>query len=324
MRLARLTGIAASLILALTTSGCGSSSTGAGAGCTSPATCPAASGPCVAPTCVSSQCGEAPKAVGTFVSDPTAGDCKSNQCNGAGQVVSANDDSDHPSATSDCFTPSCSAGSPVQTAKPAGAACSSNGGLECDGAGTCVQCLLGSECASGVCTLGACQVASCADGVKNGTETDVDCGGICAPCPDGRACLVGADCTSLTCTGQTCRAPTCNDQVRNGTETDVDCGGGACPACAAGRVCAVNGDCASGACKTGVCASPQGATCLLNAACANGNCVDGVCCDTSCAGTCQQCSASGTVGTCTNVPAGQDPALECGAGHCNGAGACTP
>ena len=33
---------------------------------------------------------------------------------------------------------------------------------------------------------------TCTDGVKNGTETDVDCGGACSPCADGKACAVAA------------------------------------------------------------------------------------------------------------------------------------
>jgi hypothetical protein len=76
-------------------------------------------------------------------------------------------------------------------------------------------------------------VPSCTDGVKNGSETGVDCGGTCpacAPtCTDGvkNGSETGVDC------GGTCPAcaPTCTDGVKNGTETGVDCGG-TCPACA--------------------------------------------------------------------------------------------
>lgn len=41
----------------------------------------------------------------------------------------------------------------------------------------------------------------CSDGVKNGDETDVDCGGSCAgKCAAGKACLVSGDCgTALAC-----------------------------------------------------------------------------------------------------------------------------
>src|SRR5688572_23304953 len=46
---------------------------------------------------------------------------------------------------------------------------------------------------------------TCSDGVQNGDETDVDCGGPdCSPCADGGACLVDGDCESGTCDNGTC------------------------------------------------------------------------------------------------------------------------
>ena len=50
--------------------------------------------------------------------------------------------------------------------------------------------------------------ANCEDGIKNGSETGVDCGG--GHCPD---------------------CPSCNDQIQNGSETGIDCGGDACAPC---------------------------------------------------------------------------------------------
>ncbi|MEN8185967.1 MAG: hypothetical protein ABFR05_02425 [Bacteroidota bacterium] len=46
---------------------------------------------------------------------------------------------------------------------------------------------------------------SCFDGIQNGDETGVDCGGSCTPCP------------------------TCDDGIQNGDETSVDCGGSCNP-----------------------------------------------------------------------------------------------
>jgi hypothetical protein len=49
---------------------------------------------------------------------------------------------------------------------------------------------------------------SCTDGLKNGAETDKDCGGgTCQKCDDGATCGSGADCKSDTCTGTTCETP---------------------------------------------------------------------------------------------------------------------
>ena len=40
----------------------------------------------------------------------------------------------------------------------------------------------------------------CEDGVKNGSETDVDCGGSCnSTCAEGQGCIDNADCTSSNC-----------------------------------------------------------------------------------------------------------------------------
>ena len=108
-------------------------------------------------------------------------------------------------------------------------------------------------CSNGVCTPLA--APTCTDGVKNGTETDTDCGGpTCSACATGNACLVQADCTSGNCVGNICTAPTCTDGVKNGNETDTDCGGPTCSPCTAGRACLQGSDCSSGTCGVkGVC-----------------------------------------------------------------------
>lgn len=52
---------------------------------------------------------------------------------------------------------------------------------------------------------------SCTDGVQNGNETGMDCGGLdCPPCP---------------------LPPSCTDGIKNGDETGIDCGGANCPTC---------------------------------------------------------------------------------------------
>jgi hypothetical protein len=54
-------------------------------------------------------------------------------------------------------------------------------------------------------------VASCNDGLQNGTETGLDCGGgACAPCGNGAGCLVPGDCQSGVCSGGACQ---CVDTV---------------------------------------------------------------------------------------------------------------
>jgi plastocyanin len=77
------------------------------------------------------------------------------------------------------------------------------GGKVCSGAGACVGCVVGADCTSGVCTANVCAAASCTDGVMNGTETGLDCGGSCAACL-GAACTTASNCASGACTGNVC------------------------------------------------------------------------------------------------------------------------
>jgi hypothetical protein len=105
--------------------------------------------------------------------------------------------------------------------------------------------------------------AICDDGVLDGTETDVDCGGACAFCPLGASCRVDQDCASEACDGQTqlCVADQCHDHRQDGMESDIDCGR-TCALCPLGQKCKLDWDCASNTCDAGLCHVPY--------------CVDGV------------------------------------------------
>jgi hypothetical protein len=88
------------------------------------------------------------------------------------------------------------------------------------------------------------------DGVLDGAETDVDCGGgTCPPCGFGKACKVGTDCATGACDAlmHTCLGSMCFDNQKDGNETDVDCGG-ACGGCPVGKGCLADQDCAAQAC----------------------------------------------------------------------------
>ena len=45
---------------------------------------------------------------------------------------------------------------------------------------------------------------TCSDGIKNGNETDIDCGGSCPRCITGYRCTTRNDCASGYCSGGTC------------------------------------------------------------------------------------------------------------------------
>jgi hypothetical protein len=120
-------------------------------------------------------------------------------------------------------------------------------------------CVTNADCNNVACDGGktnVCLAPSHADGIKNGDETGVDCGGPTAPnkCPTGQGCVTTADCNNLLCdVGKTnlCSPPSSNDGFKNGTETDVDCGGGAptnAPACGVNKGCLANTDCTTSGC----------------------------------------------------------------------------
>jgi Ca2+-binding RTX toxin-like protein len=61
---------------------------------------------------------------------------------------------------------------------------------------------------AGINTLAQCEFGapnSCVDGIQDGTESDIDCGGACPKCPDGDACITGNDCLGQICSGSVCQ-----------------------------------------------------------------------------------------------------------------------
>src|SRR5258706_5903347 len=95
---------------------------------------------------------------------------------------------------------------------------------------------------------------SCTNQKKDGTETDVDCGGgSCGACMLGKACAKPSDCIDGACTNGICgTATTCANGKKDGLETDVDCGG-FCARCGANATCAQPTDCVSMTCASGRC-----------------------------------------------------------------------
>jgi hypothetical protein len=155
---------------------------------------------------------------------------------------------------------------------------------------------------------GVCQQASCTDQIKNGTESDIDCGGSCASkCGTNQICGGGGDCISKICTGGKCQAPSCSDKVSNGSESGVDCGGSSsCARCPNGQACTASSDCTTGFCHPTdhVCASPGCGDGILNGTETDKDC--GGSCSTKC-GTNQACKL----------------AADCVSANCTGTGALT-
>lgn len=125
-------------------------------------------------------------------------------------------------------------------------------GGRCNEAGACLQCLDASHCDTGHTCEPGNVCSRCDDGLKNGDETNVDCGGSCPLCPG--TCNVDTDCPNGYCWKGLCAR--CDDGVKNGNEHDIDCSmygdGGRCPICY-GILCEKDTDCASNACEHGLC-----------------------------------------------------------------------
>ena len=212
-----------------------------GLSCATPADCPATGNPCFLRACTSQGICELRDVEPGFVVEvQTPGDCNKIVC----QSSAAIDTFDATDTTDDgnlCTTEICVEGVGLQTApSAAGSDC---GGLVCDGASNCVQCIDVDDCLGGgeICQSNQCVPATCNDNIQSGTETDIDCGGRCLACENGLDCDVDADCLSGVCNG-TCQAPDCNDDTLIGDETDVDCGG-SCPGCKLNEMCLTGDDC---------------------------------------------------------------------------------
>ncbi len=265
---------------------------------------------------------------------------------------------------SDCTPkPICGAGS--QCADRNGVAvCTGGVGVSCQ---TCSDCASGLSCTSGVCTdpctanptAAGCNGARpdhCSDGVHDGDESDVDCGGSCAPCPSASGCGTDADCgTGMVC-GQSngacfgharaervCWPATCQQEgtaVGGCGDADSPCGQNCacvngCDASAVTNACAPGEVCQKGlgrifqastpdVCTDPRCPSNDPSLCGSAASVCGATCV----CTADCShATCQNPS-DGCGGTCMNVcNTGQMGCLDdlnCQSGFACIGGTCLP
>lgn len=177
----------------------------------------------------------------------------------------------------------------------AGGAGTSSGSGASSTSGASTSSVVTSTSASSGVASGAGGDISCADGIQNFDESDVDCGGSCVLCGYEKTCGNDGDCSSGNCQLGRCEIPytgcqdvgldpTCADCTKNGDETDVDCGG-VCSPCGFGKSCTNHGECWSASCASGHCAvGGKGQPCTgaqdcASAQCAPGNCVQlGFCC----------------------------------------------
>ncbi len=82
---------------------------------------------------------------------------------------------------------------------------------------------------------------TCNDGIQNGNETGIDCGGSCPPCVTCNDGIQNGNETGIDCGGSCPPCVTCNDGIQNGNETGIDCGG-SCPPCPISDYCTSQGN----------------------------------------------------------------------------------
>jgi hypothetical protein len=299
------------------------------------------------------------------------GDCHTVTCDANGNAVNQVDDKDVPPSANPCLKNVCMNGSLGTPTVNVGKTCGT-GTQTCNAAGQCI-CTMTSDCmppatCTGtpmICTCtpttcgartcdtladGCNGVLNCNDGMKDGTETDVDCGGLGATnstcdilCPQGKHCNVTSDCASgLFCVDGVCCNEACTGTCQacsaaaKGAGVDGVCGAVAagsdphnqCPMQPATMSCGQMGGC-DGA---GKCAPWPNGTACTTPTCPNmmsennpKTCVGGVC--TMPAVNMQMCAPYVCLGTNTNgmcaTSCGITPYTDtnCAPGYyCDGAG----
>lgn len=232
--------------------------------CDSVAQCPEST------ECASYECAEGRCKV-TFVPDgtpvvagQTESDCKVIACDGAGSVVTLNDDDDAPDDPNPCTTDSCSDGTPVHDPVADGTECGQ--GLQCK-AGVCSGCTQDAQCPVGdQCRTATCDMPSgdCGFVVETGKvippDDPTDC--VQDQCNDqGNVETVG-DATEVPPDADPCLVEGCSSagDVTNTPEVDGTscpggnyCYGGACVQCGIPAECGTPAICKQYECNANAC-----------------------------------------------------------------------
>lgn len=189
----------------------------------------------------------------------------------------------------------------------------------CDGKGACRKYGASTQCAAASCQSGsllAVPAKTCDGSGSCSGPAAVDC--------DPYRCDPGSAACHSTCTTAN-QATHCSWYQCEGSSGTCY---STCTTANQSTTCQIGAVCVAGACQPKL-ANGQG--CTSSTQCLSGNCRDGVCCDTTCQAACYSCALAGKLGTCSAVPAGQDPGGDCPQdavatcgkdGTCDGKGAC--
>ncbi len=154
--------------------------------------CPA---DCVSTACAKAECGPDGECVLTVlkkdevIEDAVPGDCVADvYCDAEGHLIDGAFTDKDADDDNDCTWDACAGGMVSHPPRQDGTVCGQGAGV----------------CQGGQCQLGECTLVPL--GVKSGNETDIDCGGTCDPCDNGKGCLVASDCASGFCASKKCAA----------------------------------------------------------------------------------------------------------------------
>ena len=159
---------------------------------------------CITRICTDGMCVSGACSNGAKDGNETDTDCGGGSCPACdlGQACRVNDD---------CLHRYCEAGVCMMPACDDGIFNGFETDIDCGGDNECPRCadnktcIEDTDCLSGSCgDDGRCLAASCSDGLFNGKETDVDCGGDCNKCGEGKGCELDSDCTSDYCLDGRC------------------------------------------------------------------------------------------------------------------------
>ncbi|MEA2594753.1 MAG: hypothetical protein QOF01_1222, partial [Thermomicrobiales bacterium] len=285
-------------------------------GCTGATECPGQDDECKQRTCVNGNCGFSYTSAGTPMLAQTPGDCKKNVCDGSGQIVQINDDTDVPANDGNqCTAEVCNQGTPARISSALGTPCNQGGGTVCNGSGACVACAVAAdcpgqdtECQTRTCIGGACGFANTSAGTPLVAQTGGDCKQDVCDGAGGTAYVVddtdvpgddGNQCTENTCIGGVPYPPKPLGTDCNQFPSVICNGAGAC-----------------------VRQALNGTECIADVQCLSGSCVDGYCCNALCTATCFACNLPDNLGRC--LPVTGASCNENGGTICNSDGRCVP
>jgi hypothetical protein len=241
-------------------------------------------------------------------STQTVGDCKQNRCDGMGNIVAEELDSDVPDDGKECTDDVCEAGEPSHPPRAFETPCGESAVTYCNGEGECVGCEMDDDCPADT----ACVDWSCETGSSICVQSLAEAGTVCGATG---SCTDGVETRADACDDQGACIPgatrSCAPFICGAVGADTLC----ITTCSTGSECVADHYCENEQCYA---KKPQGAPCGSDAngdqQCQLGHCADGFCCNVACTGPCQGCAdelTNASNGNCAPVIDNTDPHNAC-------------